>query len=386
MINDFRGNYFFLSNYYSCKVTYNGVTYQNTEAAFQAQKSTDKNVQRSFSSLTPNEAKRRGRNVNLRKDWEDVKTQLMYEVCKAKFTQNTTLKEKLLSTENQELVEGNTWGDTIWGMVDGEGENRLGKILMQIRSELSSYTFDAYKTKEDIIAWIKDYFKSNGTDKTKAVIGISGGKDSSICAKLLVEALGADRVVGVMMPQHIQEDIDVSKRVCDLLGIKSITINIGNTVDSLYKELKDNSVNFNNVLTFNTPARVRMATLYAIAASVGGRVCNTCNYSEDYVGYATKFGDAAGDFSILSDLTVTEVLAVGDALGLPNDIVHKTPIDGLCGKSDEDSLGFKYSELDKYLREGKDALKDNPALIDKIEKMHKASMHKLLPMPRFELN
>lgn len=137
MINEFRGKYFFLSNFYMADVTYNGVTYTNNEAAFQAQKITDINQQREFSGLNPSKAKRKGRHVKLRKDWEDVKEDIMYEICKSKFTMNSDLAEKLLDTGDEYLEEGNTWGDRIWGTVNGKGENKLGKILMRVRDELN---------------------------------------------------------------------------------------------------------------------------------------------------------------------------------------------------------------------------------------------------------
>lgn len=135
MIDSFRNNYYFLSNFFNAPVTYEGITYQNNEAAFQAAKVLDKNIRREFATLNPSEAKRKGRRVQLRPDWEGVKNQVMYEVCFAKFTQNQDLKTKLLETGNEELVEGNTWGDRIWGAVNGIGENRLGKILMKIRED-----------------------------------------------------------------------------------------------------------------------------------------------------------------------------------------------------------------------------------------------------------
>lgn len=388
MINDFRKQYFFLSNFYERPVTYDGITYKNTEAAFQAQKTTDNIIRQQFAELDASAAKTKGQKVILRSDWETVKLQAMYEVCLAKFTQNEDLAKRLIATGDEYLEEGNNWGDTTWGTVNGTGKNYLGKVLMRIRSELQAdniYTFDADKVKDDIIEWIKEYFISNAGPATHAVIGISGGKDSSVCAKLLVEALGKERVIGVLMPQGIQNDIDVSRRVIDILGIKSYEINIGDTMSKFYQELLKNFELTNQVL-FNSPARIRMAVLYAVAACVGGRVVNTCNLSEDYVGYSTKGGDSIGDFSPLSDLTATEVVAVGDALGLPYDITHKTPIDGLCGKTDEESFGFSYAILDRYLREGDSALEYRPDLKEKIELMHKKSLHKLLPMPKYTYN
>lgn len=246
-----------------------------------------------------------------------------------------------------------------------------------------AYKFDAKKTANDLTEWIRDYFKSSASPQTKAVIGISGGKDSSVAAAVCVQALGKKRVIGIMMPQGVQTDIDYSRRVCDFLDIKAYTINIGDTVASFMDELKKH-MELTPQAVINTPARIRMTTLYAAAASLGGRVVNTCNLSEDWVGYSTKYGDAAGDFSPLSDLTVTEVLAVGDELGLPYDIVHKVPTDGLCGKTDEENLGFTYAMLDRYIR-GEDDLSSVPEIKEKIDKLHAANLHKLMLMPKFTL-
>lgn len=136
MINEFRGKYYFLSNFYESPVTWNGLTYLNNEAAFQSAKTfSDREC---FTNLDPSSAKKLGRKVQLRNDWESVKDDVMYEICKAKFSQSVELKNRLLATGNEHLEEGNTWGDMIWGTVNGIGENRLGKILMRVREELKS--------------------------------------------------------------------------------------------------------------------------------------------------------------------------------------------------------------------------------------------------------
>ena len=204
---------------------------------------------------------------------------------------------------------------------------------------------------DKIIVWIKDFFKDkNGP----AVIGISGGKDSTICAALLAEALGPKRVIGVQMPNGVQKDLADSDKVFDTLGINKKTINIAAAYEGLTKEVLQgyDEKDLPSLYTTNTPARLRMVTLYGIAAFYGGFVCNTCNKSEDYVGYSTKYGDAAGDFSLLNRLTKTEVVALGDYMKLPNDLVHKTPSDGMCGKSDEDNMGFSYEALDTFILTG----------------------------------
>lgn len=238
--------------------------------------------------------------------------------------------------------------------------------------------FDAKKVKNEIVEWIRNWFEQNGKD-CMAVVGISGGKDSSVVAALCVEALGKDRVIGVLMPQGEQSDIEYSKMLVDFLDITRITCNIEGTVNEVLESF-EGVVSPTPQTTTNLPARIRMATLYAISQSVNGRVANTCNLSEDWVGYATKYGDAAGDFSPLSQLTVTEVKAIGRELGLPSELVDKTPTDGLCGKTDEDNLGFTYAELDAYIRDG---IEPNEEVKAKIDSMHEKNLFKLQPMPSF---
>ncbi|MDR0221964.1 MAG: NAD(+) synthase [Oscillospiraceae bacterium] len=242
--------------------------------------------------------------------------------------------------------------------------------------------FDAKRIKEEAALWIRGYFKENG-ENCRAVVGLSGGKDSSVTAALCVEALGADRVYGVLMPQGVQKDIAVAERVADLLGIERRTVNIAESVEAVFAAINGGGLTPNRQAQINTPARVRMAVLYAVSAIVGGRVANTCNLSEDWVGYATKFGDGAGDFSPLSRLTVTEVKALGAQLNLPPEIVGKTPEDGLSGLSDEENLGFSYDVLDRYIREG---ICEDEAVKEKIRRLNKANLHKLNPMPCYEPN
>lgn len=238
--------------------------------------------------------------------------------------------------------------------------------------------FNAKKVKNEIVEWIRDWFEQNGKD-CMAVVGISGGKDSSVVAALCVEALGNDRVIGVLMPQGEQSDIEYSKMLVDFLDITRITCNIEGAVNEVLESF-EGVVSPTPQTTTNLPARIRMATLYAISQSVNGRVANTCNLSEDWVGYATKYGDAAGDFSPLSQLTVTEVKAIGRELGLPSELVDKTPTDGLCGKTDEDNLGFTYAELDAYIRDG---IEPNEEVKAKIDLMHEKNLFKLQLMPSF---
>ncbi len=239
--------------------------------------------------------------------------------------------------------------------------------------------FNAEKVKNECVDWIKAFFEENGNG-CNAVIGISGGKDSSVAAALCVEALGKDRVIGVLMPKGEQHDIDMAYKLVNHLGIKYYEVNIKDAVDGLLKNMPQSMDILDQTIT-NIPPRIRMATLYAISQSSNGRVVNTCNLSEDWVGYSTRYGDAAGDFSPLSHLTVTEVKEIGYVLGIPKDLVDKTPIDGLCGKTDEENLGFTYAVLDRYIRTGQiDDLKTK----ELIDKKHKANLFKLQLMPSFK--
>ena len=238
------------------------------------------------------------------------------------------------------------------------------------------------RTVDEICEWVRDFFDKNGKG-CSAVLGISGGKDSCITAALLARALGKERVVGVMMPDGIQPDISDSQAVVDFLGIRNYTVNIGEATKALKKSLEDAGSTITKDVGINIPPRIRMTTLYAVAQGLedGGRVINTCNKSEDYIGYSTKYGDAAGDMSILAGFTVEEVLQIGDFLGLPSHLVHKTPSDGLSGMSDEDKVGFTYAVLDKYIATGEC---EDEAIKAKIDRMHVLNLHKLNVMPHFE--
>lgn len=238
--------------------------------------------------------------------------------------------------------------------------------------------FDVKKTTADCICWIKAFFENNGKG-CNAVIGISGGKDSSVAAALCVEALGKERVIGVLMPCGEQHDIDAAYALVNHLGIRHFVVNIKDAVEGL-KSALPSDIEITAQTVTNIPPRVRMTTLYAVSQSMNGRVVNTCNLSEDWVGYSTRYGDAAGDFSPLSLLTVAEVKEIGKYLGLPEFLVEKVPIDGLCGKTDEENLGFTYAELDRYIRTGEI---EDLAKKENIDRRHKANLFKLQLMPVF---
>jgi len=250
-----------------------------------------------------------------------------------------------------------------------------------------AYEFDVGAVHDKIIEWTREWFKDK---KGPAVLGISGGKDSTVTAALLAEALGPERVIGVQMPNGEQPDITDSDKVFEVLGIRKMTVNIKDAYIALKGAIAVNytddvsegkrSNKWPPLFTTNTPARLRMTTLYGIAAMENGFVVNTCNLSEDVVGYSTKYGDCAGDFSLLNKLTKTEVVELGDYMKLPQELVHKTPSDGMCGKSDEDNMGFAYETLDKWIRDGL-----RPIAAETFEKIRKLAMNpntklKMVPM------
>lgn len=236
--------------------------------------------------------------------------------------------------------------------------------------------FDARKIKDGCVDWIRSFFQENGPD-CNAVVGISGGKDSSVVAALCVEALGKERVLGVLMPCGEQHDIDMAYKLVKHLGIRHYEVNIKEAAEALKASIP---FELSRQSLVNLLPRIRMTTLYAVSQSFNGRVANTCNLSEDWVGYSTRYGDAAGDFSPLCNLTVQEVKEIGRALGLPADLVDKVPIDGLCGKTDEDNLGFTYAELDHYIRTGEI---ENQATKARINQLHQQNLFKLQLMPSF---
>jgi NAD+ synthase len=244
------------------------------------------------------------------------------------------------------------------------------------------------ETKNNMINWIRDWFSKNGNSETIAVLGISGGKDSTICAALLAEALGKDRVLGVLMPNNVQSDIADSKALVEHLGIKSVIVNIGSTYNSLTSEIQEKLTN-NNLPSelsaqykTNTPSRLRMVTLYGVGAILGNtRICNTGNLSEAMIGYTTLYGDFAGDFALINKLTKSEVVQIGDELDLPKYLVHKAPGDGMSGKTDEDNIGFTYDELDAYIRNGEIG-PNNEIIKRRIKSME--FKRKVLNLPSFD--
>jgi len=252
--------------------------------------------------------------------------------------------------------------------------------------------FDAKEEAKNIINWIQNYFKENGSNETKTIIGISGGVDSLICTQLCIDALGKDRVIGILIPDssnsNYQKDYEDGMNICKLLDIEYYSIDINRTKNSLYLQFTNQqkiSTPLNSVVKYNTPARLRMTALYMIGAQLGGRVVNTCNLSETYVGYDTKWGDNAGDFAPIASFTKTEIKQIGLALDLPKHLINRTPDDGMCGQSDEDRFGFTYEQLDKYIRNNKDV---NVDVFNKIDKMHKAALHKInsIHIPHYTYN
>ena len=246
--------------------------------------------------------------------------------------------------------------------------------------------FDANLAIENIVNGLK---ASNPSGK--AVIGISGGKDSTVVAYLAVKAYGKENVVGVMMPNGEQKDINDAKRVCELLGIKSLIVNIGFAykvlTGEIYTNLMDGGVLNNEIpsqYSTNTLARLRMTTLYGVAAILGGRVLNTSNRSEDVLGFSTFYGDSAGSYGPICDYTVSEVRQTGLALGAPEDLVMKAPNDGMCGSTDEQNLSkqlnipnFTYERLDHLIRREMDEVDFTVDEINRIVKLYNKMKFKI---------
>lgn len=244
----------------------------------------------------------------------------------------------------------------------------------------TTYTFDAVHAKNATVEWIRKWFTENGPD-CNAIIGISGGKDSSITAALLAEALGRERVIGVLMPNGEQADMDMALLLIDHLGIEHRIVNINGAYESILDEMENAGIDVSKDTQINLAPRLRMSTLYAVGQSRNGRVANTCNLSEDWVGYSTRYGDSVGDFSPISCFTVQEIREIGRVLGLPSELIEKVPSDGLSGMSDEDKLGFTYEVLDRYIRTGEI---ENEETKDRIDSLHKRNLFKLRYMDSFK--
>ena len=237
-----------------------------------------------------------------------------------------------------------------------------------------------------VIPKMKDFLKEKGIERV--VIGISGGKDSTIVAKLMADCLGKENVLGVLMPNGIQKDINDSKEVVKFLDIPNITVNIGRSFNALYEDMSigliSESKRISEDARINIAPRIRMSVLYAVAQSMGNgwRVAGTTNKSEEYIGWLTKWGDGAADFEPVIDYTVRELLQLGVNLGLPKDKVYKVPIDGLAVGSDEERFGFTYNQLDDYIEKGTSCDRE----VDrKITRMHKYSEHKRVEIPKFRI-
>ena len=258
------------------------------------------------------------------------------------------------------------------------------------------YKFNVEKVKNDLVNWIKVWFDGDeskgitGNGKgCNAVIGISGGKDSTVVAALCVEALGRERVIGVLLPNGVQKDVSDSIKVCEILGIKNYTINIEDSVNGVLNQMKQSGIEISDQTRTNLPARIRMSTLFAVAQSVNGRVSNNCNASENVCGFSTLFGDSVGSFSPLGKLTTVEIVQIGDALGLPYELTHKIPIDGLNTNpdgsyvTDEQAMGVTYDEIHSYIRGDKVLDKETFEYIVEKERNNKFKLD-IINLPEFE--
>lgn len=246
-----------------------------------------------------------------------------------------------------------------------------------------TYNFNVEKVTRDLIQWARDWFDKNGKDSV-AVLGISGGKDSTIAAKIMVEALGENRVIGVMLPRGKQHDQNIAREVCEYLNILHYDWNIS-LIFSAFVNTYTTSIKgpVTEQSMTNLAPRIRMTALRFVAQCKNGRLINTSNLSEDWVGYATIDGDSAGDMSLFSMLTVQEVKAIGHYLGIPEKFVEKIPEDGLVGKSDEDNLGVSYSNIDAYIRSSSEISVEARDIIERKFKANEFKLKATSGMPKF---
>ena len=246
-----------------------------------------------------------------------------------------------------------------------------------------TYNFNVEKVTRDLIQWTRDWFDKNGKDSV-AVLGISGGKDSTIAAKIMVDALGENRVIGVMLPRGTQHDQNIAREVCEYLNIQHYDWNIKEIFDIFVNTY---TISIKGPVTeqsmINLAPRIRMTALRFVAQCKNGRLINTSNLSEDWVGYATIDGDSAGDMSLFSMLTVQEVKAIGHYLGIPERFVEKIPEDGLVGKSDEDNLGVSYSDIDAYIRSSSEISVEAKDIIERKFKANEFKLKATSGMPKF---
>lgn len=263
----------------------------------------------------------------------------------------------------------------VWLSICDANEPRLIFVGILIYMQ----AFEVEKITESLVQYVREQLAASGGER--AVLGISGGKDSSVAAALLAKAIGPDRVYGVLMPDGVQHDLDDAQALVRHLGIPSFEINIAPLTTAFHEAIAAH-IRPSEQAQLNAPPRIRMTILFGIAQSLANaRVINTSNLSEDWVGYATLYGDTAGAFSPLGMLTSAEVMAIGKHLGLPEALAAKVPADGLTGKSDEDIFGFSYDVLNHYIRTGEIADPETKATIDRL---HRMSRFKFQPLPMFD--
>ena len=243
-----------------------------------------------------------------------------------------------------------------------------------------NYNFNRKETCESLKRFLIAWYEANAKG-CKLVIGISGGKDSSIMAALCCAAIGKENVLGVLIPNGVQSDIDVSQDLCKTLGIQNVTVNIRCAYDAILAGIDDAGISITDQTKWNLPPRLRMSVLYAVAQSCNGRVVNTSNYSEDWVGWMTRWGDSVGDVMPFALLTASEVKEIGYELGLDKRFIEKAPADGLVGATDEEKFGFTYATLDKYIRTGECASQTD---LENITNRHNKNLFKLMPVPMFQ--
>lgn len=339
MTKDFEGQYYFLSNSYEVPVTYRGATYRNAEAAFQAQRTFSDNNQ--FTNLNATAAKELGKKIPIRFDWKFVQARELYGVVQAKFAQNPELREKLVALDDKCFVGINPYSEFPDGF--------FAEILMTVRGEFD-YDFDAKYTRDEILGWIQNFFEMRDF---KAIVELSDNVCSSVTAALCAQALGKDRVIGVLTQSNSIERSDflATKELISALGICVIPVNVVNTMQTLVDCVQDSLGDYKKLwakeylfLRFCNDA------LHIVKSMMNGLIVNCSSLSEIWVGLRCE---EKGDFSPLDSFTVTEIKAIGYELGLPEIVLEKETVNRYTNRSDEEILGFSYSILDSYLRTGK---------------------------------
>lgn len=342
MINNFRGKYSFLSNFYSTRVVYNGIVYTNTEAAFQAQKSLDPDVRMVFANLNASQAKKLGRSIQLRPDWEEVKDQIMYEIVYEKFSQNPDLLEMLLDTGDEYLEEGNTWNDRTWGTVNGVGENRLGKILMSVREELSVSNIG------DLVKRLMSWFARYEDEENRFIVPLSGTTPEYVAIKCAITALGVDRVRVICL----KADNNLIN-FCKECGVDFLIFNADHLMSTYFRIVEvftptnaSDCIKCNKNITINPQSEIYRSILNILGQDHEAYVVNPTTLTEIVSESPYIIDHLSLEMRPFSRLTLTEVSAIGKFMKLDSKYLNCPPIMPFSLQGSNDDL----ENLDNLIR------------------------------------